>query len=102
MNQEEKAVDVNQENIPQEAKSLMWLVNMFPFEVKPRDNVDKMFNAVHLYCKAGAEKIIQMDAELKKLKEEKAFIDHLTSEKRMRVEVDVAEMLPKEGIDEQA
>ena len=40
-----------------EAKSLRWLANVFPLTKIPLDETDKMSNAIHIYCKAGAEKI---------------------------------------------
>lgn len=39
------------------AKSLQWLSNMFPYVEHPENEVDRMSNAIHIYSKAGAEKI---------------------------------------------
>ncbi|MCQ4833997.1 cell division protein [[Clostridium] symbiosum] len=58
----------------QEAKSLLWLSSMFPFTKIPLDETDKMSNAIHIYCKAGAKKIETMQEEIKMLKE---YIDNL-------------------------
>lgn len=58
----------------QEAKSLHWLSNMFPFTKIPLDETDKMSNAIHIYCKAGAKKIESMQEEIEMLKE---YIDNL-------------------------
>lgn len=33
----------------QVAKSLRWLCNQFPIIVPPKDEADKMFNAIHVY-----------------------------------------------------
>ena len=46
----------NKKEIP-EVKSLRWLANMFPFTENPEDEVDKMSNAIHIYCTAGADKL---------------------------------------------
>lgn len=47
-----------------EAKSLRWLANIFPFVDKPQDETDKMSNAIHVYCTAGADKIEELAATL--------------------------------------
>ncbi|ASM69747.1 hypothetical protein [Blautia hansenii] len=46
-----------------EAKSLRWLANMFPLTNVPLDETDKISNAIHIYCTAGAEKIDQLQKE---------------------------------------
>ena len=46
----------NVKEIP-EVKSLRWLANMFPYTENPKDETDKMSNAIHIYCTAGANKI---------------------------------------------
>lgn len=46
-----------------EAKSLRWLANMFPLTNVPLDETDKISNAIHIYCSAGAEKIEQLQKE---------------------------------------
>lgn len=43
-----------------EVKSLRWLANMFPYVDHPQDETDKISNAIHLYCTAGADKIEQL------------------------------------------
>lgn len=43
-----------------EVKSLRWLSNMFPFVENPKDETDKMSNAIHIYCSAGADKIEEL------------------------------------------
>lgn len=53
-------------NIPYEAKSLRWLENMFPFNENATDNIDKMSNAIHVYCKAGADCIEANTKELER------------------------------------
>ena len=58
----------------QEAKSLHWLSNMFPFTKIPLDETDKISNAIHIYCKVGAKKIESMQEEIEMLKE---YIDNL-------------------------
>lgn len=40
-----------------EVKSLRWLANMFPYTENPEDDSDRMSNAIHIYCTAGADKI---------------------------------------------
>ena len=52
-----------QHEIP-EAKSLHWLANMFPFTENPKDDTDKMSNAIHAYAEAGALKIEALQAQL--------------------------------------
>lgn len=46
-----------------EAKSLRWLANMFPLTKVPLDETDKISNAIHVYCTAGAQKIEQLKKE---------------------------------------
>ena len=43
-----------------EVKSLRWLANMFPYTENPQDDTDKMSNAIHVYCTAGADKIEEL------------------------------------------
>lgn len=52
-----------------EAKSLRWLANMFPFTENPQDEEDKMCNAIHVYCTAGANKIDELSSMNKELME---------------------------------
>lgn len=51
-----------------EAKSLRWLANMWPFVNIPKDDCDRMSNAIHLYCEAGAAKIEELQKEIERLK----------------------------------
>lgn len=53
-----------------EAKSLRWLCNQFPITIPPQDDGDKICNAIHVYCEAGAKKIEELQAEVERLKEE--------------------------------
>lgn len=48
------------------AKSLRWLSNMFPFMEHPEDEADRMSNAIHIYSKAGAEKIQELEQKLER------------------------------------
>ena len=43
-----------------EVAGLRWLANMFPYIDKPQDETDKMSNAIHIYCTAGADKIVEL------------------------------------------
>ena len=43
--------------ITQQEKSLRWLANMFPEVEEPKDESDKISNAIHRYCTAGADLI---------------------------------------------
>lgn len=52
----------------QVAKSLRWLCNQFPIIVPPKDETDKMFNAIHVYCQNGANKINDLQREVERLK----------------------------------
>lgn len=52
-----------------EVKSLRWLANNFPFIENPEDDADKISNAIHVYCTAGADKIEALNEELVELKE---------------------------------
>ena len=47
-----------------EVKSLRWLANNFPFTENPKDEVDRMTNAIHVYCSAGADKIEELAKSL--------------------------------------
>lgn len=49
-----------------EAKSLRWLVNQFPLTLPARHDTDKICNAIHLYAKAGADKL---EAQAKRIEE---------------------------------
>lgn len=49
-----------------EVKSLRWLANMFPLQIPPIDENDKLCNAIHLYSRAGADKI---EAQAKRIEE---------------------------------
>lgn len=40
-----------------EAKSLRWLANQFPYTKEPKNETDKLSNAIHIYATEGAEKI---------------------------------------------
>lgn len=50
-----------------EVKSLRWLANMFPWVDNPQDDADKMSNAIHLYCTAGADKIEELSTLLEQI-----------------------------------
>lgn len=52
-----------------EAKLLRWLANNFQYIENPKDEIDKMNNAIHIYCTAGADKIDSLSDELTELKE---------------------------------
>ena len=54
-----------------EVKSLRWLANMFPLTDNPQDETDKMSNAIHLYCTAGANKIEELSEINSKLLKDK-------------------------------
>lgn len=47
-----------------EVKSLRWLANMFPYTENPEDDTDRMTNAIHIYCTAGADKIEELQKQL--------------------------------------
>ena len=51
-----------------EVKSLRWLANMFPWTDNPKDEADRISNAIHLYCTAGANKIEELFEENQMLK----------------------------------
>ena len=50
------------------SSSLRWLANMFPWTDNPQDGTDRMTNAIHIYCTAGADKIEALLKELEELK----------------------------------
>lgn len=54
---------MKQSEIP-EVKKLRWLANMFPFVENPQDETDKMCNAIHIYCTAGANKIEELQQKI--------------------------------------
>lgn len=43
-----------------EIKSLRWLANNFPFTDEPKDEIDKISNAINLYATAGANKLEEL------------------------------------------
>lgn len=47
-----------------EVKSLRWLANMFPYIEKPKDDTEKMNNAIHVYATKGADKIEQLEEDI--------------------------------------
>lgn len=51
-----------------EAKSLRWLCNQFPVIIPAQDDGDRMMNAIHMYCEAGADKFDELQAEIDRLK----------------------------------
>lgn len=51
----------------QEVKSLRWLANQFTFIENAKDDIDKMSNAIHVYCEAGANKIEELNKMIKEL-----------------------------------
>ena len=53
-----------------EAKSLRWLANQFPFKKDPKDETDRLSNAIHIYATEGAEKIETQATTIKRLSEE--------------------------------
>lgn len=56
------------EKMPEVVRSLRWLANNFPWNDKPADNADRMFNAINLYCSVGATKIEELFNENQELK----------------------------------
>ena len=50
-----------------EVKSLRWLANMFPMQIPARDDDDRLCNAIHLYCTAGADKIEAQELRIQEL-----------------------------------
>ena len=59
--------DRDMSEIP-EAKSLRWLCNQFPVTIPAQDDGDRMMNAIHMYCEAGAKKIEELQKEVERLK----------------------------------
>lgn len=51
-----------------ESNDLKWLANMFPFIKEPKDESDRISNAIHIYSENGARKIDELQAELDKYK----------------------------------
>lgn len=47
-----------------EVKSLRWLEYNFPLTIPAKEESDKLCNAIHLYAKAGADKLEQMAESL--------------------------------------
>lgn len=47
-----------------EAKSLRWLADMFPYIENPKDDAEKMNNAIHIYATNGADKIEQLEENI--------------------------------------
>lgn len=59
-----------------EAKSLRWLVNQFPLTIPAKEDTDKICNAIHLYAKAGADKL---EAQAKRIEELDKEVAKLTN-----------------------
>ena len=57
-----------------EAASLRWLANMFPYTSSPSDETDRMSNAIHVYCTAGADRIDALSSEVESLKNKLDFL----------------------------
>ena len=47
-----------------EVKSLRWLANMFPYIENPQDDTDRLTDAIHVYCTAGADKIVELQKKI--------------------------------------
>lgn len=43
-----------------EVKCLRWVANMIPYFSHPRDDRERLANAIHVYCTAGADKIEEL------------------------------------------
>ena len=50
-----------------EAKSLRWLANQFPYVKDPKDDCDRLSNAIHLYASRGADCIDRLNNEVGRL-----------------------------------
>lgn len=50
-----------------EAKSLRWLVNMFPLTTPAKEDSERLCNAIHLYAKAGADKLDDLEGQVKQM-----------------------------------
>ena len=59
-----------------QAKSLRWLANNFPFTPFPKDDDDRLCNAINIYCTAGAE-LLEKQAE--KICELEELLKHVNS-----------------------
>ena len=53
-----------------ELKSLRWLANMFPLQIPAQDDNDRLCNAIHLYCTAGADKLEAQELRIQELEVE--------------------------------
>ena len=63
-----------------EVGSLRWLANMFPFTKNAKDETDKISNAIHVYCTAGADKIEELSDMINVLmKENEALKEKLSN-----------------------
>ena len=60
-----------------EAKSLRWLCNQFPVTIPAQDDGDRMMNAIHMYCEAGAKKIDELQKEVDGLKIYEEYCENL-------------------------
>lgn len=60
-----------------EVKSLRWLANMFPFTKDPKDETDRMSNAIHIYCTDGANKIEELTKMVDELSTDLVVNNHL-------------------------
>ena len=60
-----------------EAKSLRWLCNQFPVTIPAQDDGDRICNAIHVYCEAGAKKIDELQREVECLKAFKEYCENM-------------------------
>lgn len=67
-----------------EAKSLRWLCNQFPITTPARDDGDRICNAIHVYCEAGAKKIEELQKEVDRLK---VFEEYCENVKELKHEI---------------
>lgn len=51
-----------------EAKSLRWLAMQFPYIENPKDDCDRLSNAIHLYASRGSECIYRLYSEVVSLR----------------------------------
>ena len=47
-----------------EAKSLRWLAMQFPYVENPKDDIDRLSNAIHIYASRGSDCIDRLHSEV--------------------------------------
>ncbi len=75
-------------------KNLKWLIFNFPQIENPKDDADKTFNCIHLYCQNAVDELNRQKAEIERLKEANQKLYEEMAE-RQKEEVAIARRMGK-------